>query len=102
MKRDGIVCIVLIGYIIEESSELVEKVVNVGVDFIELVFYDYRDLILMFKDVKERVNIFVIVKFFFMIDEIGDFVKKLEEVGVDVIIVCDFVGLVFRIDIEIG
>ncbi len=76
MKRDGTVCIASVGHTIEESSELVEKVANAGADFIELVSYDYRDLIPMLKDAKKRVNIPVIVKLPPMIDEIGDFAKN--------------------------
>ena len=50
----------------------------------------------------ERVNIPVIVKLPPMIDEIGDFAKKLEEAGADAITACDSVGPAFRIDIETG
>lgn len=102
MKKDGTVCIASIGHTIEESSELVEKVANAGADFIELVSYDYRDLIPMLKDAKERVNIPIIVKLPPMIDEIGAFAKKLEEAGADAITACDSVGPALRIDIETG
>lgn len=102
MKKDGTVCIASVGHTLPESSELVEQVVNAGADFVELVSYDYRDLIPMLKDAKSKVNVPVIVKLPPMIDNIGDFCKELEEAGADAITACDSVGPAFRIDIETG
>lgn len=102
LKAAGVVCIASVGHTLEESSELVEKVTEAGADIIELVSYDYTDLIPMVKDTKKRVNIPVIAKLPPMIQNIGDFCKKLEEAGVDAITACDSVGPVFRIDIETG
>lgn len=102
LKEMGVVTIASVGHTLEESSELVEKVEKAGSDIIELVSYDYTDLIPMVKDTKKRVSIPVIAKLPPMIDNIGDFCKELEEAGVDAITACDSVGPAFRIDIETG
>ena len=102
LKEMGVVTIASVGHTLEESSELVEKVEKAGADIIELVSYDYTDLIPMVKDTKKRVSIPVIAKLPPMIDNIGDFCKELEEAGVDAITACDSVGPAFRIDIETG
>ena len=102
LKEMGVVTIASVGHTLEESSELVEKIAAAGADFIELVSYDYNDLIPMVKDTKKRVSIPVIAKLPPMIDNIGDFCKKLEEAGADAITACDSVGPAFRIDIETG
>lgn len=102
LKKDGVVCIASVGHTLEESSELVERVEKAGASIIELVSYDYTDLIPMVKDTKKRVNIPVIAKLPPMIDNIGEFCKQLEEAGVDAITACDSVGPAFRIDIETG
>lgn len=102
LKQMGVVCIASVGHTLEESSELAEKIEEAGADIIELVSYDYTDLIPMVKDTKKRVNIPVIAKLPPMIENIGDFCKELEEAGVDAITACDSVGPAFRIDIETG
>nr|WP_312213266.1 4Fe-4S binding protein [Clostridioides sp.] len=102
MKKDGTVCIASVGHTLEESSELVEKIEKAGADFIELVSYDYNDLIPMLKDAKSKVNIPVIVKLPPMVDDIANLCKALEEAGADAITACDSVGPAFRIDIETG
>lgn len=102
MKEDGTVCIASIGHTLEESSELVKKVEEAGADFIELVSYDYNDLIPMLKDAKSKVKIPVIVKLPPMVDDITNLCKSLEEAGADAITACDSVGPAFRIDIETG
>lgn len=102
LKEMGVVTIASVGHTLEESSELVEKVEKAGADIIELVSYDYTDLVPMVKDTKRRVSIPVIAKLPPMIENIGDFCKELEEAGVDAITACDSVGPAFRIDIETG
>lgn len=102
LKEMGVVTIASVGHTLEESSELVEKVEKAGASIIELVSYDYTDLIPMVKDTKKRVSIPVIAKLPPMIDNIGDFCKELEAAGVDAITACDSVGPAFRIDIETG
>lgn len=102
LKEMGLVTIASVGHTLEESSELVEDIEKAGADVIELVSYDYTDLIPMVKDTKKRVSIPVIAKLPPMIDNIGDFCKELEEAGVDAITACDSVGPAFRIDIETG
>ncbi|CAK7078441.1 4Fe-4S binding protein [Tissierella carlieri] len=102
LKKMGVITIASVGHTLEESSELVEKVEKAGADIIELVSYDYTDLIPMVKDTKNRVKIPVIAKLPPMIENIGDFCKELEEAGVDAITACDSVGPAFRIDIETG
>lgn len=102
LKEMGVVTIASVGHTLEESQELVGKIEAAGADFIELVSYDYKDLIPMVKDTKKRVNIPVIAKLPPMIDNIGDFCKDLEDAGVDAITACDSVGPAFRIDIETG
>lgn len=102
LKEMGVVTIASVGHTLEESSELVEQVEKAGADIIELVSYDYRDLIPMVVDTKKRVSIPVIAKLPPMIENIGDFAKELEAAGVDAITACDSVGPAFRIDIETG
>lgn len=102
LKDMGVVTIVSIGHTLEESSELVEKIEKAGASIIELVSYDYKDLIPMVKDTKKRVDIPVIVKLPPRIDDIGNFSRKLEKAGADAITACDSVGPAFRINIETG
>lgn len=102
LKEMGVVTIASVGHTLEESSELVEQVEKAGADIIELVSYDYRDLIPMVVDTKKRVSLPVIAKLPPMIENIGDFAKELEDAGVDAITACDLVGPAFRIDIETG
>lgn len=102
LKEMEVVTIASVGHTLEESSELVEKIEKAGADIIELVSYDYTDLIPMVKDTKKRVSIPIIAKLPPMIPNIGDFCKELEIAGVDAITACDSVGPAFRIDIETG
>lgn len=102
LKEMGVVAIASVGHTLEESSELVERVEKAGANIIELVSYDYTDLIPMVKDTKKRVRIPIIAKLPPTIPNIGDFCKELEEAGVDAITACDSVGPAFRIDIETG
>lgn len=102
LKEMGVVTIASVGHTLEESSELVERIEKAGADIIEIVSYDYTDLIPMVKDTKKRVSIPVIAKLPPMIENIGEFCKGLEEAGVDAITACDSVGPAFRIDIETG
>lgn len=102
LKEMGVVTIASVGHTLEESSQLVTEVEKAGANIIELVSYDYNDLIPMVKDAKERVSIPVIAKLPSMVPNIGDFAKKLEEAGADAITACDSVGPALRIDIDTG
>lgn len=102
LKEMDVVTIASIGHTLEESSELIEPIAEAGADLIELVSYNYLDLVPMVKDAKTRTDLPIIVKLPPMIDNIGDFCKELEDAGADAITACDSVGPAFRIDIETG
>lgn len=102
LNKKNIITIASVGHTLEESSQLVEKVVEAGAHAIELVSYNHEDLIPMLKDTKKRVKVPVIVKLPQLIDNIGKFAKDLEDAGADAITACDSLGPAMRIDIKTG
>lgn len=102
LNKKGIITIASIGHTLEESSQLIEKIVAAGAHAVELVSYNDNDLIPMLEDAKRRVNVPIIVKLPQLIENIGDFAKKLEKAGANAITACDSLGPAMRVDIKTG